>query len=88
MSNEFLQRVLTHPAIISKMSRSTSIRLECHRLTRSQIIVLNNAMNEVLHGPEAIEDWEFHTRIGVTRREAEAVLKGIAGALGHGGGIA
>ena len=58
------------------------------RLTRSQIIVLNNAMNEVLHGPEAIEDWEFHTRIGVTRREAEAVLKGIAGALGHGGGIA
>ena len=58
------------------------------RLTRSEITVLNTALNEVLHGPEAIEDWEFQTRIGVTRREAEAVLTSIAGALGHGGGIA
>jgi len=39
-----------------------------------ELRVLHQALNEVLHGPEAIEDWEFHARMGVTRDEALAVL--------------
>jgi hypothetical protein len=56
------------------------------RLTRDDLRVLNNALNEVLHGPEAIEGWEFETRVGVHRGEAEDLLKSIAKALGHGRG--
>jgi hypothetical protein len=44
------------------------------RLTTTDLRVLTQALNEVLHGPQAIEDWEFHTRIGVTRDEAKALL--------------
>ena len=44
-------------------------------LSRSESEVLNNALNEVLHGPDAIDEWEFQTRIGVTRTEAEALLQ-------------
>lgn len=32
-------------------------------------------------------DWEFQTQIGVHQGEAEGLLKGIADALGNGGGI-
>jgi uncharacterized protein YuzE len=48
-----------HPALLSQGS-----------LTARDWRLLRNALNEVLHGPEAIEDWEFHTRTGATRDEA------------------
>lgn len=38
--------------------------------SRDELRALNNALNEVLHGPDAIEEWEFGTRMGVTREEA------------------
>ncbi|VXB97948.1 conserved hypothetical protein [Microbacterium sp. 8M] len=38
-----------------------------------------NALNEILHGPDAIEEWEFHTRIGVTREEAAQTWRRVAG---------
>jgi hypothetical protein len=43
------------------------------RLTSIDLIVLNNSLNEVLHGPEAIPEWEFQT--------AERLLRGIADAI-------
>jgi hypothetical protein len=36
--------------------------------------VLHNALNEVVNGPQAIEDWEFQTRMGVTRDQARDLL--------------
>ena len=42
-----------------------------------ELRAINNALNEVLHGPDAIEDPEFETRMGVTRAEAEQMLERI-----------
>jgi hypothetical protein len=42
-----------------------------------ELLAINNALNEVCHGPELIEEPEFHTRMGVERREAEALLNQI-----------
>ncbi|MBA4248690.1 MAG: hypothetical protein C0444_10410 [Microbacterium sp.] len=39
------------------------------------VTVIVNALNEVLHGPEAVEDWEFETRLGVTRAAALETLR-------------
>jgi hypothetical protein len=43
-------------------------------LTRDELVAINSALNEVLHGPDAIEEREFSTRRGVTRREAKDLL--------------
>lgn len=43
-------------------------------------IAIVNALNEVLHGPDAIEDWEFATRLGVSRSTAFQTLQRIHGA--------
>jgi len=50
------------------------------RLTPDELGVCQSALNEVLHGPEAIEDWEFQTRMGVERDEAIALLARLRGA--------
>lgn len=42
--------------------------------------VIVNALNEVLHGPGAVEDWEFQTRLGVPRAAALQTLRRIGGA--------
>jgi hypothetical protein len=47
------------------------------RLDRDEIGALNNALNEILNGPTAITEWEFHARIGVTRDAAESLLDAI-----------
>jgi hypothetical protein len=38
-----------------------------------ELIMLSNALNEVLHGPDAIEAWEFETRMGASREDAEGL---------------
>jgi hypothetical protein len=43
-------------------------------LTRDDLLVVNNALNWILHGPTAIEDWEFQTVIGSEREEALRLL--------------
>jgi hypothetical protein len=48
-------------------------------LSTDELNVLQNALNEILQGPEAIEDWEFQTRVGVSRDEATFLLDAIAG---------
>lgn len=45
--------------------------------TRDEMVWMNNALNEVIGGPEAIEDWEFHSRIGGNRDEVRALLRRI-----------
>jgi hypothetical protein len=52
------------------------------RLSRDEVGIANNALNEILHGPEAIEEWEFHTRIGATREEARLLLVAFSELLG------
>src|SRR5918998_3250010 len=36
-------------------------------LGSDDVLAVVNALNEVLNGPSAIDDWEFHLRIGVSR---------------------
>lgn len=36
-------------------------------LTEAELILVNNALNEILNGPCAIEEWEFETRTGASR---------------------
>ena len=44
-------------------------------LTKDELVIVSNAINEICHGPEAIEDWEFGTRVGASRTEAKALLE-------------
>jgi len=44
------------------------------QLTKKELTTLTNALNEVINGPEAIEAWEFSTRMGVEPSEAEQLL--------------
>lgn len=46
-------------------------------LSADELGVLSNALNEVLNGPEAIEDWEFQTRVGASRDEASMLLDAV-----------
>lgn len=47
-------------------------------LGEDDLLAIGNALNEVLHGPEAIADWEFQTRIGVSRAAALRTLRRIS----------
>jgi hypothetical protein len=49
-------------------------------LTRDELVIINNALNEVCNGL-AIEDDEFQTRIGYSRAMALDVLKKVANAV-------
>jgi hypothetical protein len=48
--------------------------------TREELVVINNALNEVCNGL-AFDDDEFQTRIGYSRAMAQNLLKKIAKAL-------
>ena len=50
-------------------------------LSHDELVTLSNALNEVLHGPDAIEEWEFQTRIGASRDDGNVqplALVGVA----------
>jgi hypothetical protein len=49
-------------------------------LSREDLRIIRNALNEITNGVQ-IEDWEFQTRMGVTRVEARAVLVGLGEAV-------
>lgn len=51
--------------------------------TRDELVWLNNALNEVLNGPQVIEDWEFHSRMGGTRDEVRALLRKVNDRVGE-----
>jgi hypothetical protein len=42
--------------------------------TQEELIMLNNALNEAL---SEIEDWEFETRIGSSKKEARSLMTKI-----------
>lgn len=42
-----------------------------------ELETLSNILNEVMNGPEAIDDNEFHSRLGVTKQDAEKLAKKI-----------
>jgi hypothetical protein len=46
-------------------------------LSRDELIWTNNALTEVLRGPDAIHGSEFHTRMGGVRIEIEELLARI-----------
>lgn len=43
-------------------------------VSHEELVCLNNSLNEVLNGIDAIEPTEFHSRIGVTHTEASGLL--------------
>jgi CCR4-NOT transcriptional regulation complex NOT5 subunit len=49
---------------------------------RDELLWINNALNELLNGPEAIEEWEFHTRMGGHRDQVEALLRRVNDEVG------
>ncbi len=53
-------------------------------VSRSELILLNNALNEVCNGVD-FSDSEFATRLGASRDEARRLLHGISGALANDG---
>ena len=57
------------------MNESTKIKLE---LTKEELVLINNALNEITGGAYAIQDWEFHTLTGSTKPEALNLLKKIS----------
>ena len=44
-------------------------------LSETDLVLLNNALNEILNGPDAIAEWEFQTRTGAERSEAVRLLR-------------
>lgn len=50
--------------------------------SRDELLWINNALAEVLGGPDAIEGLEFHTRIGGDRNEVRALLQRVNDQVG------
>ena len=46
-------------------------------LSKDELILLNNALNEVCNGIHLDHDGEFRTRLGTTRDRAKATLREI-----------
>jgi hypothetical protein len=46
-------------------------------MSREELGIINNALNEVLRGSYAIDHVEFGTLMGVTRDEAKALLRQV-----------
>jgi len=51
-----------------------------HTFTHDELVVINNALNEVCNGL-SFDDDEFQTRIGYSRAMAQSLLKKIAKTL-------
>ncbi|HXU94458.1 MAG TPA: hypothetical protein VFP33_12455 [Gallionella sp.] len=43
-------------------------------LSEEELVLINNALNEILNGPDSIAEWEFQTRTGVSTEAAKALL--------------
>lgn len=53
---------------------SDSITKWANRLSNEDIVLLGNALHEILNGAGAIDEAEFEFRLGVTRDSALALL--------------
>ena len=61
-------------------AKSTSSGKFLLDVSRSELILLNNALNEVCNGVH-ISDSEFSTRLGASRNQARRLLQDIGRAL-------
>lgn len=53
-------------------------------LTRDELVLLNNALNEVCNGVRDLDnDDEFATRLGVSREDARRLLDAISALIGQ-----
>lgn len=43
-------------------------------LSDDDLLLVNNALNKVLNGPDAIDEWEFQLRLWVERKHAVDLL--------------
>lgn len=50
--------------------------------SRDELLWINNALAAVLGGPQAIEEWEFHTMIGGDRVEVRALFQKVHDEVG------
>ncbi len=57
--------------------RELSFEQSSNSLSEADLLLISNTLNEILHGPDAIEEWEFQTRIGLERNYALALLERI-----------
>lgn len=51
--------------------------------SRDELLWINSALNNVLGGPYAIEDWEFHSLMGGDRDEVRALLQKVNDRVGE-----
>jgi hypothetical protein len=51
-------------------------------MSRDELRIVNNALSEVSRGPDAIEDWEFHARMGADRDKTIRLLAEVRDLLG------
>lgn len=56
---------------------STTVEDWAKSLSDEGVVTLCNALNEILNGPDAIEEWEFESRVGVTREQALSLLSDL-----------
>lgn len=68
---------------ITMSSKNDYIGGESVTLSLKDLVLINNALNEIINGPSAIEPWEFQTRTGVTIEEAKTLLSRIGSAIEH-----
>ena len=56
--------------LLNRSSKTITIELD-----QAEMILLNNSLNEILNGMNAIEPDEFNARLGGTHPEAENLLQ-------------
>src|SRR2546423_739685 len=64
-------RALRYPAMASEDHEHVALHT-----TRAEMMLISNALNEVCNGVH-IDDFEFQTRLGVSREEARRLLRQI-----------
>mgnify|MGYP003599453433 FL=1 len=62
------------PFIIFKSFEKSHSGASFKIVSPTEYLLLNQALNEICGGPEAIPDWEFHTRVGLNKEDALSVL--------------
>lgn len=53
------------------------------RFTRNELLWINNALNAILNGPQAIEYWEFHALIGGSPEDVQDLLRKVNDRVGE-----
>jgi Domain of unknown function (DUF5071) len=66
-----------------KQAPETDVQTQLHqKLSDEDVRICHQALNEVCHGPDAIPEWEFHTRMGCYKSEAVALMNTLE-YIGH-----